>query len=220
MNINILFTEYDYPIYELFLDIYKDILPNDVKEKAFKFKRWQDRQAFLIGKLLIWKGLTQFNYENDCLTRIQFNSYGKPYIDQNIFFNLSHSGQYVICAFFTEEIGIDIEEIKEIEIDDFNKIFTEGERKCLKNSRNPTNDFFRYWTMKESIIKAEGKGLSIPLDLIDTSNAKYVIHNNTTWYLEEINCFPKYSCSLATKFKNPRTTLEKIDLHKKAVVNL
>src|SRR5690606_17840232 len=102
------------------------------------------------GKLLIWKGLTQFSYENDCLTKIQFNSYGKPFIDQNIFFNLSHSGNYVVCAFFMQEIGIDIEEIKEIEIDDFNKIFTEGERKCLKNSNNRTNDFFRYWTMKES----------------------------------------------------------------------
>lgn len=215
MSVTILYSEYSYPIYEDLLDAYKDILPQEIKEKVPKFRRWQDRQAFILGKLLVWKGLKQFNYEDDCLSKLQFNSYGKPFIDQNIFFNLSHSGQIVICAFFKEEIGIDIEEIKEIEIETFGKIFTSEEKDYLKKSCNPTNDFFRFWTIKESVIKAVGKGLSIPLDLINASNTNAIKYDQTTWYIKEFCWFQNYCCSMATKFNAPPISFFKVEFQNK-----
>lgn len=41
---------------------------------------------------------------------------GKPYFRDypNIFFNISHSGEYAVCAVGDEEIGIDIQENKKI----------------------------------------------------------------------------------------------------------
>lgn len=213
MCVTILYTKFSYSIYESLLERYQNILPESVKEKVFKFRRWQDRQAFLLGKLLIWKGLKQFKYGENCLTKLQFNNYGKPFIDQKIHFNLSHSGDLVICAFFNEEVGIDVEEIKEIEVDDFNYILTQQEKKLLKDSSSQTKDFFRFWTMKESIIKAEGKGLSIPLHLINTSDAKQVLYEQNTWFLNELHCFKNYCCSFASKSKNPPITLINIDFH-------
>ena len=218
MPVIILYSDYSYPIYESLLELYKDILPPKIKEKTLKFRRWQDRQAFIIGKLLVWKGLKQFNYEDNCLSKLQFNRYGKPFIDQNTFFNLSHSGHIVICAFSEEEIGIDIEEIKEIKTENFAKIFTNEEKDSLKKSCNQTKDFFRYWTFKESVIKAIGKGLSIPLDLINTSNTKAVQYEKTTWFLKEFCCFHNYSCSLATKFNDPPVELLKVEIYNKILL--
>lgn len=213
MSIIILYTDYSYPIYKDLLAKYKRILPANLTEKLFKFRRWQDRQAFLIGKLLLWKGLKQLKYDDNCLTKLHFNNYGKPYIDQINFFNLSHSGNYVICAFYKEEIGIDIEEIKELEIENFKSIFTEQEKSYLKASPKSLKDFFRFWTIKESVIKAEGKGLSIPLQQINASNRTNVVYDQKVWHIMELDLFQNCCCSIATKLKDPSVTLTKVEFN-------
>jgi 4'-phosphopantetheinyl transferase len=44
--------------------------------------------------------------------RINKNQYGKPYLKEypNFNFNISHSGEYVLCAVDDKSIGIDVEE--------------------------------------------------------------------------------------------------------------
>jgi 4'-phosphopantetheinyl transferase len=210
MSVTVLFTDYDKCIYEGLLEAHKKILPPRVKKKIFKFRRWQDRQAFILGKLLVWKGLKLHRYEDDCLTKLQTNSYGKPYIDGNVFFNLSHSGQFVVCAFYKEEIGIDIEEISHIDTDEFKHIFTEQEQNLLTTSSNPAKDFFRFWTIKESVIKAEGKGLSIPLQQINASREGLVQLENKSWHLKEINLSQDYCCAVATRKKPSSIIIEKV----------
>lgn|GEM_PF-202345 len=96
------------------------------------------------------------------------NRYGKPYIrgQQRIFFNLSHSGRYVICGLDQEEIGIDIEEVKSMDFGIARKFFHANEYTYLL-SREPEqrmDALFELWTLKESYIKFLGVGLQKPLD--------------------------------------------------------
>ena len=72
------------------------------------------------------------------------NENGKPYCD-DVFFNVSHSGKYVVLATANSEIGIDIEKIRDTEKIHSAKGFTSKE------------EFFEMWTKKESIIKYLGK---------------------------------------------------------------
>lgn len=211
MSVLVLYTDYSYCMYESLLETYTTFLTQKIKDQVYTFRRWQDRQAFVLGKLLIWKGLKQHHYEEDCLSKLQLNRYGKPYVDSSVYFNLSHSGQYVICAFYKEEIGIDIEKIEHLEIDDFKTIFSEQELDQLRVSVSPLTEFFRFWTIKESIIKAEGKGLSLPLQLINTSEVGIVRLGKNNWYVNEVNLFQNYCCSIATLSEPSSFFFEKVN---------
>lgn len=97
-------------------------------------------------------GLYDFFVDND------FN--GKPYIaDSDIFFNISHSGNYVLCAVGNESVGCDIEIINKYNEKVAERFFTASEQNVLKNSENKSADFIRLWTLKESVLKLTGVGV-------------------------------------------------------------
>ena len=80
---------------------------------------------------------------------------GKPCLNKNMpFFNLSHSGEYIVCAFDKAEIGIDIQIIKGIP-DSIVKKYLRTE------SLNPKERIIE-WTKFESYGKRSGVG--IPFD--------------------------------------------------------
>jgi 4'-phosphopantetheinyl transferase len=67
--------------------------------------------------------------------------------------------------------------------------------------------FFRLWTQKEALIKANGKGLFIPLKTICINRNAAQIESEP-WYLQEIPIAEKYICHLATdRPKNETTTI-------------
>lgn len=100
---------------------------------------------------------------------------GKPYLRdyEGVFFNLSHSGDYVFLALSDMEVGCDVEEIEPPEkftssrLPIARRFFNEKETAEILSRKDIVTQnelFFKIWTMKESFIKAKGGGLSIPLD--------------------------------------------------------
>jgi 4'-phosphopantetheinyl transferase len=96
------------------------------------------------------------------------NEYGKPILlrQDGICFNISHSANWVVCAIDNNTVGIDVEFIKPIDIKIAERFFSKTECFDLMNEPEDTRIkyFYMLWTLKESYIKAEGKGLSIPLN--------------------------------------------------------
>ena len=83
---------------------------------------------------------------------------GKPYFaDGKLQFSISHSGDYVACALFEREIGLDIQIHRECDMKLAKRYFTSEEYEHLK--LNP-DSFTEIWTKKESYLKALGTGLS------------------------------------------------------------
>ena len=96
---------------------------------------------------------------------------GKPFFPAypDFHYNISHSGDYVVCAYGTQPVGIDIQKIpdkaeraaaiaghfySEQETDALNRL-PDFPMRCL---------FTRFWTSRESYIKLTGRGLSEPFD--------------------------------------------------------
>lgn len=86
------------------------------------------------------------------------NEYGKPYaVGLDVNFSISHSGDYVICAVSENEIGADIEKIREIKPAVSKRFATESEMEYIAS--NP-NGLFEIWTLKEACFKCIGTGLN------------------------------------------------------------
>lgn len=89
---------------------------------------------------------------------------GKLFIPgEEIHVNLSHSGDWAVCAVSDGSVGIDIERVKTADIAIAKRFFTPQEYNYIKNSALQDDAFFEMWVRKESFIKAVGKGLAIPL---------------------------------------------------------
>lgn len=122
-------------------------------------------QKDLLSELLIQKAIIEkTGIENAAIRR---NEYGKPYLQgvKDFHFNLSHSGDYVVIAVSERHVGIDIEKKVKVDYRIAKKFFGEKEvQEILTSSeeQDRVDAFCRIWTLKESYVKAIGKGLSIP----------------------------------------------------------
>lgn len=150
--LQIFYTHYEYQIPEPLLGNLSQCLPNAIVDTGKGLIRWENKQAYILGRLLLLHGLKNYGYKNDCLNQLKVNRYGKPYMDSDIHFNLSHSGNFVVEAFSkTAEVGIDIEKIKKIEILNFKNIFSEKEKLLLEKSVDPQMAFFKIWATKKAL---------------------------------------------------------------------
>lgn len=135
---------------------------------VMKFRSLKVRKTKLLGEWLL-RGLLFHYYgfeEND--VDIVRNEHGKPYlsgIGQRVFFNISHSGDYLLCALSDEEVGVDIERKGAAKTEVAERFFNPVEITEIQRLDGAEQDdlFFRYWSAKESFLKYTGKGLTRPL---------------------------------------------------------
>ncbi|SHI99269.1 4'-phosphopantetheinyl transferase [Clostridium cavendishii DSM 21758] len=176
------------------------------RTKINKFINKNDKIQTLIAEILIrTKVIKDFNVKNESIS-FNKNIYGKPYLEKfkNFYFNISHSGNYVAIAINNQEVGIDIEEIKDIEYFDIAKNFFTNEEFnyiSIPNKKKSLERFYEIWTLKESYIKFKGQGLSIPLDsfrIIDNdTNLKLISNNDCANYtFNNLNILSDYKLSI------------------------
>lgn len=101
--------------------------------------------------------------KNAFLYEIEYQHGGKPMLaDSNdIYFSLSHAGDYAICVVANTPVGIDIEGKRKVNDNVIKKWFSKDEKNWInENLEEKQERFFRLWTAKESVSKATGKGLT------------------------------------------------------------
>ena len=195
--IDVFYTHFDALLTTDTWDIYFQKLPQGIQTQIMRFKRWQDRHASLLGKILLLEGLKKYGYPPDCLKNLSYSPYNRPFLDDSIDFNISHSGEYVVCAINNEgRVGIDIERMRPLDFSEFRNYMTSEEWNMMHESPDQLEYFYELWTVKESVIKGEGKGLSIPLLDIHWEGETASVSNNL-WYIRKILIDPGYSCHVA-----------------------
>lgn len=173
-----------------------------LKIDRLKFKK--DKLLSLGAGLLLKKAFRDFgiDYENAVFSE---NEYGKPYIkNSDIQFSLSHCGTYAMCAVSDTAVGCDIEYVTDFDIRIAEKFFckTEYERLALISDKAERQDlFFRYWTLKESFVKALGRGLSIPLDSFRIEFNERPFVKDTKFYFKEFNLNDGYKRCVCSEYE-------------------
>ncbi|MEL6535358.1 MAG: 4'-phosphopantetheinyl transferase superfamily protein [Bacteroidota bacterium] len=181
-------------------------------EKLRRFRRWEDRDLSLVGKLMLQHGLSQLGLPTD-LHAITTESYGRPVLPYpQLDFNISHSGTLVVTAISTSgRIGIDIEQVTAIDLSDFSRFFKAEELDQIRQANDTSEAFFTLWTQKEALIKADGRGLSLDKELIDLQPTQGTIQENT-WYLQALAIAKGYQAHIATATANPTITFPSFSL--------
>ncbi len=125
---------------------------------------------------LLKKVLDEYNIKDEII----YNEYGKPYLKNNeVYFNISHSGIYTVLVTSSSEVGVDIEKIAMHE-KVMAKVCTDEEKKLIKNAE----DFTKIWVKKESYVKFLGIGLSYGLKNVDTlKNNNFIIKKIDDYYI-------------------------------------
>lgn len=164
-----------------------EFIHREKKIKIQKLNHKEDKIRTLIGEVLI-RNIIKENLaiSNEDIV-FEINRYGKPFLrdNPNFNFNISHSGNYVVCAIDHKPIGIDIEKIISIEYKSISKnFFTSKELNFImeENLNNQLNKFYEIWTLKESYVKACGQGLYMSLKAFsmeyeDNGDIKVIINN-------------------------------------------
>ncbi|MDR1503251.1 MAG: 4'-phosphopantetheinyl transferase superfamily protein [Prevotella sp.] len=177
-----------------------------VKIRSFKFYR--DAQNSLLSDVLARIEISKRTGVDIRRHRFTKNQYGKPKLlgDERIHFNISHSGECIALGIDSEPLGIDVEEIKPIDMTIAQRFFSADEVDYIYSQKykNQLYSFYRIWTMKESYVKWDGKGLSIPLSsfsVLKPNSALSVFYHNVFTY-------PSMVCHVCTT--RPETPKRKI----------
>ena len=139
----------------------------DRKRKVDRLRQPEDKRRSLGAERLLRLALRCAGAEPADLA-FYYNDAGKPCLThpEHVYFSLSHSGEYVLCAVSDREIGCDIQKITDVRLALAKRFFTDEEAAHIAGQPSAaaqTDLFFRYWTLKESFIKARGWGLTMPL---------------------------------------------------------
>ncbi len=135
------------------------------RQEKIDFYRFEKDKKLSCGAYLLLKKL--LSEKNITKAAFKTGKYGKAYISnhENIYFNLSHSGKMVLCAISDREVGVDVEYIdREIDLNIAKNYFYNSEYESIINAENKSEEFFKYWVLKESYMKYTGLGMNLKLD--------------------------------------------------------
>lgn len=154
-----------------------------------------------------------------------------PELDTPLFFNLSHTDGFAVCAAGRiPELGVDVENMtrKTPHEELAKRFFAPFEYEYLRTMplNFQRNAFFRIWTLKEAYVKAEGKGFAIPLDSFhfrfSTGNPAEVTLeskaelNPAAWSFFEFQPGPDHRISIGVK--NPEACALQVECHHAATL--
>lgn len=149
--------------------IYYGKIENLVKEGS---KREREKKA---GRLLLLSAVNECRMSKiqslkELESHIEIGAHGKPYFKDKTsfpFFNISHSGNYAVCATAPFEVGIDIQKIQKVSLMLLKRVLTKEELLQVEQSERKEASFCKIWAKKESYVKWSGQGITRELSMLE-----------------------------------------------------
>ena len=166
---------YKYDIRDLSHEEYEkwySLMSFEKKQRVDRFRFKDDKKRTVAGEMLARKAIAAWCNVTEEVIQFGLLEYGKQFvIGLDVEFNISHSGDMVVCAVDDKPIGIDVEQIRPIDFDVIKRICTEDEIAyiledslrndifCKITDNLVLTRFFEVWTLKEAYGKVMGTGI-------------------------------------------------------------
>jgi len=187
--------------------------------RAERFHFRIDRQRWVVGRGMVRRLLAEYLGLRPAEVRLCYNSNGKPALTGEsdrggVKFNVSHSGELLFLAIAkAREVGVDVEQVRPLP--DWRELagrfFAPVEVATLDRVPAPAREraFFQCWTRKEAYIKANGLGMTLPLDqfavTLGPGEPARLIHTDHDprqlgrWTLRDVSPGGDYAAALAAE---------------------
>lgn len=177
------------------------LLPANLQTIISNYKINEKKQQRIIGIELISTALLNNKMDANLISTIQYNPFGKPFINAEIDFSVSYSDNNTILVFIKNgSVGVDIEQIKLIDYNLYKDYFTKNEWDFMNQNSFAEAIFFKLWTRKEAALKAIGKGAFFDFKQVEVINDHITIENKnlklSTKFYENEYCFSIASTDL------------------------
>ena len=151
------------------------------KEKLDRINKMIDeneRKKSIIAEIILSELLDQIGIDYNSLN-IKYSKNGKPVINNELFYSITHSKNYIAVAISNKNIGIDIEEINDFNIENIDVFTNKKEQEHINKSDDKLISSIKIFTIKEAYIKYKD------LSLFDIKKIDIIKNNNID--LDECN---------------------------------
>ncbi|MCY7494418.1 4'-phosphopantetheinyl transferase family protein [Bacillus safensis] len=198
----------------------KPFVSSEKRAAAERFRFLIDARRTLLGEVLVRQTIhDMYDLPMDQIV-FETEGNGKPVVRQlpSFHFNLSHSGDWVVYAVDDAPVGIDIEEIKPIDLAIAKRFFSADEYQDLLSQPAERQEayFFHLWSMKEAFIKLTGKGLSYGLSsftarLSEDGQAELTLPDHEApCFVQTYSLDPAYQMAVCTRKSAAAESVERL----------
>ena len=184
------------------------LLSPEEGSRASRFHQQKDRTRFTVGRGMLRKILSHYTGCPPGEIEFRKGTNGKPHIHHQpipIEFSLSYSCNYILVGIASEAIGIDVEYVNpQFDYDLLlDACFMSAEIQAITSSDQPRQQFFKFWTRKEALLKATALGLGDYLTDFSCLDGSQSLPENLategSWLVESFMLDHAYSVSTAKK---------------------
>ena len=163
------------------------------RDHALRYRQEHDRRLSLAAYQLLQKALS-VEYGIIEPPVFDYDSHGKPSLsgDPHIFFNMSHCREAVACVVGSSPVGIDVESLDSYDEELVSVVMNKEEQLQIASSHDPRIAFLRLWTMKESLLKMTGEGISS--DMSNVLNHSSAVRNGKCHFHTTV--YPQFICTV------------------------
>lgn len=150
-------------------------LPVLNREELYRYKSFSDvlrKRQYLFSRFILKNKLFEVTSKNADDIHFEIGPHGKPFIPGNrIYFNLSHSENYVGYVISKKEVGLDIQVQREFSNLDglMKKVCHPNEIEFLSKANHKESEFLKIWNLKEAYSKCTGQGIQVHFSSLDFS---------------------------------------------------
>lgn len=198
-------------------------VPEYRQKKALSFKFEKGKMQSLGVGLLLRMACADAGF-GGADEHVAYGENGKPYLVDapDVRFNLSHSGERVMCVISPFEVGCDVEIIKGDRGRLAERFFKPEESAWIKHFdslEKQSEVFYRLWTLKECYMKVTGRGMSLMPDMFalhvdgDENISLYHDGERPEYTFREIDLSDgyRYAYCLKNECKNAPQEVRRVD---------